>query len=86
LENQGVKPRAVDHTPPSTKLQQAKDAAIDHVETAMRTDPVRACRVYFQMMRSQTDAAAIAMRKAKSIERLDDLDRSLKQSPPVPAR
>jgi hypothetical protein len=84
LENQGVELHIVDRTPPSTRQQQVKDSASVFVETTTRGDPVRACRVYFGMLRNQTDAAEIALRKTRSMEQIERVVRSLKQSPSTP--
>jgi len=84
LENQGVELRLVDRTPPSTRQQQVRDSASDFVETTTRGDPVRACRVYFGMLRNQTDAAEIALRKTRSMEQVEGVVRSLRQSALTP--
>ena len=86
LENQAVRSLALDQIPLQDQQKRAKDEAVDFVNEAMSRSPTGACRTFFRMLRSQTDAVVIAQGRAKSLERVDAIIRSFQKSPPQQAR
>ena len=86
VENQRPKKETADHTWWLTRQQSARNDAANFVDTIMRADPSRECRVYFRSLRKEPDAVAIALRTAKRLDRLDAIIRSIQQSPPQQAR
>jgi hypothetical protein len=86
LENQRAKNQAVEHAWLLTREQSARDDAVNFVDTIMRADPVRECRVYFRSLRREPDAVVIAQRRAKVFDRVEAKIQSLQQSPPEQAR
>jgi len=86
LENQGVRSQVLDKIPLQDQQKRANEEAVDFVGEAMSRNPTGACRNFFRMLRSQTDAVVIAQSKVKSLDHIDTLIRSFQKSPPQQAR